>query len=299
MVKVGLSFFSHFLTNFIQYLVPKKRKEIFILVKIFIDSGHGGHDGGATGNGLKEKDVTLKIAKAIQSQLGNYQNVSVKMSRTSDQYLSLGQRTNMANAWGADALVSVHINASTSSSAEGFESYVYPNVGSRTASLQDYIHDETVKQISKFGAKNRGQKRADFHMLRESGMEAVLTENLFISNSGDASLLKQSNFINAVATGHVNGLARFFGLKKKASSTPAPSKPSTGKLFYVQIGAFSEKVNADRLEAKAKKDGYNVFVKKEGSLYYVQIGAFSNEKNANALKAKAEKDGYNVFVKEE
>lgn len=81
------------------------------MVKIFIDPGHGGTDSGAVGNGLKEKDLTLKISKKIKEKLANYENVQIKLSRESDQTLSLPQRTNMANAWGANYLISVHINA--------------------------------------------------------------------------------------------------------------------------------------------------------------------------------------------
>src|SRR5699024_8975317 len=77
-------------------------------VKIFIDPGHGGSDGGAAANGLKEKDVTLKIAKKIRSRLGNYEGVSTKMSRTTDKYISLTGRTNMANSWNADFFLSIH-----------------------------------------------------------------------------------------------------------------------------------------------------------------------------------------------
>lgn len=82
------------------------------MVKIFIDPGHGGSDSGASGNGLQEKHVTLQIALALRTiLLDEYQNVSVQLSRTSDQTVSLTQRTNAANSWGADFFLSIHINA--------------------------------------------------------------------------------------------------------------------------------------------------------------------------------------------
>src|SRR5690625_2749786 len=81
------------------------------MVKVFIDAGHGGSDVGAVANGLREKDLTLKIAKKIRNRLNKYSGVSVKMSRTGDSYPSLSRRANMANSWGADLFVSVHINA--------------------------------------------------------------------------------------------------------------------------------------------------------------------------------------------
>src|SRR5690625_7648935 len=79
------------------------------MTKIYIDAGHGGNDPGASGNGLKEKDLTLTIAKKVQAILKDY--ATVRMSRTTDKTLSLTQRTNDANSWGADYFLSIHINA--------------------------------------------------------------------------------------------------------------------------------------------------------------------------------------------
>ncbi len=82
------------------------------MVKIFIDPGHGGSDTGASANGLQEKQLTLQTALALRNMLLNeYQNVSVLLSRTSDQTVSLTQRTNAANSWGADYFLSIHMNA--------------------------------------------------------------------------------------------------------------------------------------------------------------------------------------------
>ena len=185
------------------------------MVKIFIDAGHGGSDTGATGNGLQEKDVTLQIARKIEEQLKGYENAEVKLSRTDDQTVSLQQRTDMANSWGADVLLSIHLNSSSSSEARGFESYRYPNAGSRTVQFQDILHAEIMERIDNFTDDNRGKQQANFHMLRESNMTACLTENLFVSNKQDSDLLKDENFLNELAAGHTNGCVRFFSLKKK------------------------------------------------------------------------------------
>lgn len=82
------------------------------MAKIFIDPGHGGSDPGAVGNGIQEKDITLRIATMIRDMLvSEYEDVTVRMSRTSDETVSLSERSNAANAWGADYFVSVHVNA--------------------------------------------------------------------------------------------------------------------------------------------------------------------------------------------
>ncbi|WP_042356188.1 N-acetylmuramoyl-L-alanine amidase family protein [Bacillus rubiinfantis] len=185
------------------------------MVKIFIDPGHGGNDSGATGNGLKEKDVTLKIAKAIKSKLKEYENVKVKLSRYEDETLALRERTEMANSWGADVFISIHLNSASSDNASGFESFIYTNTGSRTRGFQDILHSEIMKLVDNYTDDDRGKHEANFHVLRESSMMACLTENLFVSNKADAELLKDEEFINAVAEGHKNGIVKFYDLKKK------------------------------------------------------------------------------------
>ncbi len=64
--------------------------------------------------------------------------------------------------------------------------------------------------------RNRGKKRANFHVLRESNMPAVLTENGFIDNSSDAAKLKSDAYLNRIALGHANGIAQALGLRPKS-----------------------------------------------------------------------------------
>ena len=180
------------------------------MVKIFIDPGHGGQDSGATGNGLREKVLTLEIATRIKNLLlSEYDNVTVKMSRTDDSYVTLTERTSSANAWGADYFLSIHINAG---GGEGYENYIYPGISGVTKAYQSNIHSEVIKLVD---FKDRGKKTANFHVLRESNMPALLTENGFIDNSRDATKLKSASFIDAIARGHVNGIAKSFALTKK------------------------------------------------------------------------------------
>ncbi|USK68405.1 N-acetylmuramoyl-L-alanine amidase [Peribacillus asahii] len=222
------------------------------MVKFFIDPGHGGKDPGAVDNGLLEKDLTLKIAKCVKDLLEDYEGVEVKMSRTDDTFPSLSDRTNAANNWGADFFLSIHINAG---GGVGYEDFVYPD-SSKSIAYQNVIHTEITKQID---MKDRGKKQGNLHVLRESNMPAILTECGFIDNKGDAAKLKEDDFIEKLAVGHVNGLVKAFGIKKKVSTKPAV-KASETKFYRVQVGAFQNKEYALALAAELKKKGYSAII---------------------------------------
>lgn len=231
------------------------------MVKIFIDAGHGGSDSGAVGNGLQEKNLTLDICKRIAAGLKAYENVTVLMSRTDDSFPSLSDRTKAANNANADVLLSVHIN-SAAAAARGFESHIYTTTDAGTKAYQNVMHQEIFNEAYKAtGTPDRGKKQSNFHMVRESKMKAILTENLFISNAADAKLLADADFRQKIAQGHINGLERFLGLKKAAQ--PPPAEKPDGKLWKVQVGAFEDEKSARALAADLTKQGYRPFVYKE------------------------------------
>lgn len=230
---------------------------------IYLDAGHGGKDGGAAGNGIKEKDIVLDICKRIESGLKVYDDVKIIMSRSTDIYRSLDERTREANLANADILLSVHINAATSTAAKGWEVYTYPNAGSATTAFSNMLHAEIMRSMGS-GITDRGKKTKDLHMLRESKMIAALTENLFISNASDADKLKDPNFRQRIADGHVIALEKYLGLSRSAQPPPQPTQPNGSEKFYiVQVGAFAEKKNAEALAADLRKQGYRPFIKYE------------------------------------
>ncbi|WP_249366597.1 N-acetylmuramoyl-L-alanine amidase [Neobacillus rhizophilus] len=285
-------------------------------MKIYLDPGHGGNDPGAQGNGLNEKDVTLDIALKLRSILVNdFENVQVKMSRESDITKSLGSRTSEANSWGADFYLSIHIN-SAGASAQGYEDYIYNGLSrsSRTARIQSIIHAEVLKVNELI---DRGTRQANYHVLRESNMEAVLTENGFISNAHDSALMKQDAWRQKVAQGHANGLAAAFNLVRKNNPAPAPqpspaptpapapqpapapalSNPGSGTLFKVYSGSFKSRENADERVAKLRSMGFDAFVVtttiSSGTWYRVQVGAFANRENAEQRLKVVQIAGFN------
>lgn len=195
--------------------------------KIMIDAGHGGHDPGAKANGLIEKDLVLTIAKRIKAILDGYEDVEVRLTRSTDVFLELVDRAKLANSWKADLFMSIHLNA-FNSKAQGFETFIYDgDVYPATIANQNVIHAAIIKAI---GGTDRGKKRKNLSVLRNTTMPAILTETAFVDNARDAANLKNPDFLEKAAQGHADGLIALFGLKKKAAPVKvAAPKPAAGK----------------------------------------------------------------------
>src|SRR5690625_5529818 len=137
----------------------------------------------------------------------------------------------MANSWGADLFVSIHINAG---GGVGYEDYIHNALSSdsRAGKVQRSMNNEVIKAT---GWRNRGRKKANFAVLRQTKMPAILTENGFIDTKSDANKLKTNSFLNKVASGHVKGIAKHFGLKKKKDSSKKKNK-SSSKTYTIKKG---------------------------------------------------------------
>lgn len=184
--------------------------------KIVIDPGHGGHDTGAVGFGLQEKNITLDIALRLRSLLANYSDVT--LTRDSDVFISLSDRAAIANKLGADLFVSIHVNAG---GGTGFESFIYNSALAQTELIREKIHKLIAAFYASQGLSDRGMKRANFAVLRQTVMPSVLLENLFIDNQKDASKLNDAGFRKGIAATVSDSIV-------KALNLPATgSKPST------------------------------------------------------------------------
>lgn len=215
---------------------------------IAIDAGHGGKDPGAIANGLSEKDITLLLALKVGNYLITNYNCEVIFTRTTDVYLSLSERANIANKAKADLFCSIHIN-SLNSVSKGFETYRYPGTKGKTSELQKSVHDEVMNALKPYNIIDRGMKQKNLAVIRETAMPALLTEVLFISNPTEAELLKSEVFLNKVAEAHAVGLANAAGLKGK-DSIKEPQKK-----YYLITGSFENKEIAEK-SAKMLKEKY-------------------------------------------
>lgn len=179
-------------------------------MKFLIDAGHGGSDPGAIGpTGIKEKDVTLPVSVEVGRHLKRL-GQEVIYSRTSDIYVALQQRTDLANAQKVDYLISVHCN-SLNAAAHGTETWCFAS-GKPGESLAKGIQAELIKAN---GLTDRGVKYcgSGLHMIRESHMPAALTEMAFISNPTEEKLLKDPANQKKYALDIAKGICKATGIK--------------------------------------------------------------------------------------
>lgn len=220
--------------------------------RIVVDPGHGGHDPGAMNpDGTREKDVVLgiglKLAKKIREELG----IDVVMTRSTDVFIPLEERTAIANKVNADLFVSIHANASLNRSTTGIETY-YLNLAKTakaaqvaarenntslekvsllqatlfdlmanyklndSARLADDVQKAVCKMVAKqyIGVKNLGVKQGPFYVLVGATMPSILVETAFISNENEAGRLKDPEYQETTAAGIIEGIKGYIaGLK--------------------------------------------------------------------------------------
>ena len=222
--------------------------------RIVIDPGHGGKDPGAMAFGLKEKDIVLSVARKTAEILEVRHNYEVLLTRDSDTFLPLEERTAIANTQNADLFVSIHVNAHPQKSVKGVETF-YLNLATNAeamrvaarenatsthniSELQDILSDlmqnAKIKESSQFAQfvqtslitglkqhnyspKNLGVKQAPFYVLIGAAMPAVLAEISFITNPGEAKLLADDTYLQAIAEQIAAGVATFTEHRRTAA----------------------------------------------------------------------------------
>ena len=232
-------------------------------VVVVLDPGHGGGDPGAVANGLYEKNLTLKIAQYCKAELEQYSGIEVYMTRDRDSDVGgstatqeLQNRVNVGKKYGADLLISIHINAGGGTGAEVY----YPNnnynssIGSQGGSAATKIQAE----LTALGLYNRGTKirnavndkypngsAADYYgiirMSKLAGFPGLIVEHAFIDNKNDAAFLKSEANLKKLGVADATGIAKYFGLSKGKWETTAGGKKykyANGKyaIGYVNIG---------------------------------------------------------------
>jgi N-acetylmuramoyl-L-alanine amidase len=237
--------------------------------KLALDFGHGGtdekrmgFDPGALGNSMRECDLTTMYGELLHEKLHTGYEVDTAIMPRINGIKSqrLEARTDAANAWGADFLLSIHFNA-FNGEASGYEDFIYDGqwpkkYDARTA--QQIIHDKVATVFKRWGLTDRGAKEADLHMLRETKMNAVLVELGFIDNPKDAAAIRDKTFRDEVVNALAESIAEVMQLNKKEVKPPKDDV-----LYRVQVGAFSLRENAEIQLKELKKYGFEAIIKEE------------------------------------
>jgi N-acetylmuramoyl-L-alanine amidase len=187
-------------------LLPPERKSGILVV---IDPGHGGEDPGAIGiSGLREKEIILDISQQVDKILEK-QGLKVMLTRSSDYFVSLEGRTDMANRVNADLFVSIHANSINLSRPDvnGLETYYYKN----GKALADTIHRNITRSVN---VKDRGLKKARFYVLRHSEMPAALVEVGYVTGADDAAKLRDPNYRRQMAEAIARGIIEYIQKNK-------------------------------------------------------------------------------------
>lgn len=212
--------------------------------KIVIDPGHGGKDPGAMAFGIKEKDIVLKVSQKAASILQENFKYEVVLTRSTDIYIPLEERTAIANTQKADLFVSIHVNAHPDKTIGGVETY-YLNLATNAdamrvaarenatsthniGELQDilsnlmnnskmdessrlahFVQANLASGLGQYRPHDHGVKQAPFYVLIGAEMPAVLAEISFITNPKEAELLQSDQYLHTIATQIANGIAAY------------------------------------------------------------------------------------------
>ena len=235
-----------------------------VVRRVVLDPGHGGHDPGATGPlGLREKDVTLDIAHRAAPLLARELGISTLLTRDSDVFVPLDERTARANAFGADLLISIHCNASEDGGGKGVMSFVLDdsrdalaariaarensasaaaaaelaNALSRVMDRSTLGHSEELAGLlqraamaslhTRYGdVPDLGVRRAGFYVLAGAAMPAVLFETSFISTALGEERLNSADYRAKLADAIVNAVRAYKDGRSADPGTAGPSPPA-------------------------------------------------------------------------
>lgn len=175
--------------------------------KVVIDAGHGGSDYGAIRNGINEKDITLDVAKRVEALLKK-EGYAVKMTRTSDVYVSLQGRCDISNAYDPDIFVSIHVNSSVRPEITGIETHYYHQ---ESMSLAQTLHSSLASNIN---SKNRGLFKSKFYVINHTTAPSILMEIGFISNDGERAQLVSEKRKQDTARAIAEGVKNYFKQNK-------------------------------------------------------------------------------------
>ena len=221
------------------------------MAKVFLSAGHGGSDPGAVAYGLVEKNINLNTLLACNEVLTRH-GVSTVLSRTRDEEDPVQQEVAEVNASGATLAVSFHANAGGGDGFEAFCNTANPD-GVRLSKLAE-------KYVGQLGQNSRGVKDGThLYFIRKTPMTSVLFESFFLDNDRDNDIGDTTDEQRVFGVAYAKAILEYLGIPYQ--DTVASKPAATDKLYRVQVGAFRERKNAEKLLADLKADGYDGYIR--------------------------------------
>lgn len=226
--------------------------------KVFLGVGHGGSDPGAVANGFREKDLNINIAFYCNEELVRH-GVTTQMSRTGDENDTLNDEIRECNAFKPDLAVDIHNNAGGGDGAEAY----YHHGGGTGKTLAENMLAEIVKvgQNSRGAKTRKGSDGRDYYgFIRETAAPAVIVECAFVDNAKDMQIIDTEAERKAIGIALAKGILKTLGIAYKEPVVAKPSSGASGKIFRVQVGAYSVKANAEAMQKKLKAAGFEAVI---------------------------------------
>ena len=215
------------------------------------DAGHGGKDAGASYNGRKESDDVLRLAARV-GELMRVNGENFAMTRTSDKFLELSERTNIENRGNYDYFISFHRNAFNPNKAKGVETYSLSTTG-KGRELATKVQGNLNKIFF-----DRGVKTSNFYVLRKTNCSAILIEVGFVDNDEDNKIFDQKfeEIAQAIAKACLSQVGKQLALPQNK-----PQASTEKKGFYrVIAGSYQDKQNAINMQELLKSKGIPSFL---------------------------------------
>lgn len=192
---------------------------------VILDAGHGGHDGGAVAGEILEKNLALTLTLQLRDEL-LHQGLRVKMTRETDVFLPLEERAALADASGAAAFVSIHLNTSSSPEVRGIETYYNEQkalsaqraLQARWALPAGAVQDRRGRWLADClqrhvclttGAESRGIKQKNYAVVSQTHIPAALVECGFLTHPAEKRSLTETTYQQKLVRGLAAGLSSF------------------------------------------------------------------------------------------
>lgn len=194
--------------------------------------------------------IADKVEKLLAQRYTGCELIRVD-DTTGEKDISLTARTNAANNFGADFYLAIHHNAGINGgSGGGIVAYVYTTPSNDELEWQKALYNALIEATGLKGNRATPMKKSNLHEVREPKASACLLELGFMDSKTDVPIILTESFADKCAEAIVKVLAERGHLEKK----------SAGKLYRVQVGAFSELANAKNMVKKLKADGYDAII---------------------------------------